>query len=128
MKIRAILLPAFLSCLMAAPRGLAQREPPKSETARFGNPTATARVFQGYIYGVIKKINTTEVVLNKTEFGDDQTFKLDSKTKYIHDGKPSSLAKLKAGDQVYIDVKKEKKTGDMVAKKVVTGIAPTQAP
>ncbi len=128
MDIWAILLSAALSCLLFASNGFAQKDPSKPDTARFGNPTATGRTLQGYIYGVVKKIGAQELVLDKTEFGDEQTFRLESKTKFIHDQKNSSLAKLKVGEQVWVDMKKDKKTGEMVAKKVVTGVAPTQAP
>ncbi len=120
----------FFCCAVATLAGSAQNEPKKAKTARFGNPTSTARVFQDYLYGVVKKIETktNELVMDKTKFGIDQTIKLEPKTKYIHDGKPSSLASLKVGDQVYVDVRKDKKTGDMVAKKVVSGVGPTELP
>ncbi len=128
MDLKAILVTVTLGCAVSAPGGLAQTEPAKPGEPRFGNPTATARTLQGYVYGIIKKIGATELVLDKTEFGDEQTFKLEPKTKYIHDRKPSSLTKLKVGDQVWVDMKKDKKTGEMVAKKVVTGVAPTEVP
>lgn len=118
-------------CLMVvAPVVRAQHEPEKGDTGRFGNPTSTARVFQDYIYGVVKKIDakSNKLVLEKTKFGIDQAFKLEPKTKYIHDGKPATLAGLKIGDQVYVDARKDKKTGEMTAKKVITGVAPTQLP
>lgn len=114
--------------VVAAPAGSAQREPKKAETARFGDPTSTARVYQDYLYGVIKKVGSTELVLDKTKFGIDQTIALERKTKFIHDGKPSSLDHLKVGDQVWVDVKKDKKTGSLVAKKVLTGVVTTSRP
>lgn len=110
------------------PALLAQREPKKAETARFGNPTGVARPFQDYLYGVIKKIDSKELVLDKTKFGIEQTVKLGPKTKYIHDGKPSTLEPLKVGDQVYVETKTDKKTGDMMATKVVTGVGATPGP
>ena len=116
-------------CLIAAlswtPGAMAQREkePAKPETARFGDQSSTARIYQTYLYGVIKQISASEMVLEKTKFGIDQAFKLEPKTKYLHDGKPAAHDRLKVGDQVWVDVKKNKKTGDMIAKKVVTGVA-----
>ena len=100
-----------------------EKEPAKPETARFGDPSSTARIYQTYLYGVIKQISASEMVLEKTKFGIDQAFKLEPKTKYLHDGKPAAHDRLKVGDQVWVDVKKNKKTGDMIAKKVVTGVA-----
>jgi len=98
----------------------------KPETARFGDPTATGRFFQDLFYGVIKSLDKSELVLEKTKFGVDQSIKLNDKTKFVHDGAPSSFDKLKVGDQVWIQVKNDKKTGDMIAKKVFTGVvAPT---
>lgn len=78
-------------------------------------------IYQDFIYGVIKAMNKDELVLTKTNAGVDQTFKLNKKTKYIHDGKNSSVESLKLGEQVWVDVKKDKKTGDFNARKVVTG-------
>ena len=125
MNFRVILLLVLLSVLAPAGAGLAQRsqQPPKPETARFGNPTSIARAYQDYLYGVIKQISSEEMVLEKTKFGIDQTLRLERKTKYIHDGKPSSLDRLKVGEQVWVEVKTEKKTGEMIARKVLTGVA-----
>jgi hypothetical protein len=123
-----MLLAILLSGAITAPAPRAQHEPPKPATARYGNPTSTARVFQDYLYGVIKKINANELVLEKTKFGVDQAFKLEPKTKYIRDDKPTSLDDLKVGDKVWVDVKKDKKTGELIAKKVVTGMAAALAP
>src|SRR5215472_5757391 len=97
-------------CAVSLPVGLAQEHespspsatPPKTDTARFGDPTGTFRTMEGYIYGVVKKIGKNELILDKTPFGDAQTFKLEPKTKYIHDGKPSKLAALKVGDEVFV--------------------------
>jgi hypothetical protein len=102
--------------------GQASKTPAKPETARFGDPTGIARKYQSYLYGVVKKIDKDEIVLEKTKFGVDTTIKLFPKTKYVSDGKPSSLGELNVGDQVYVDVKTDKKTGDMSAKKVVSGV------
>lgn len=115
---------AFLIFGFAAPAAFGQgsNAPPAPENARFGNPTAIARNIQGSIYGVIKKLGADEIVLDKTKFGVDQTIKLEKKTKYIRDGKRSAFADLKEGDPVYVDAKKDKKTGDLIAKKIVSGI------
>jgi hypothetical protein len=121
MKLHAILIPSLLGgALAAAPPG-AQREPVKAGTARYGDPTSTAQIYQGYLYGVIEKINPDEMVLSKTKYGIAQSFKFERKTKFIHDGKPSSLDHLKVGDGVWVDVKTDKKSGNLIAKKVVTG-------
>ena len=104
----------------------AQTEPAKPGEPRFGNPSSTARTLQDYVYGVIKQIDKQGLVVDKTSFGDGQKFKLDRKTKFIHDAKSSALEDLKVGDKVWIDVKVEKKTGEMTAKKVVTGVGPTE--
>ena len=127
MNSRVILLAAFLALVTVVPAGMAQRQPEKADTGRFGNPTATGRFFQDFIYGVVKKANKTELVLDKTMFGDQQVFKLEEKTKFIHNGKPSSLADLKVGEPVWLKVKKDK-AGNMVAKKVVSGVSATEAP
>lgn len=101
-------------------------EPRKPQTARFGDPTTIARQLQDLFYGVIKGLDKNEMVLEKTKFGVDQTIKLKAKTKYIHDGEASTLDRLKVGDQVWLQIKNEKKTGDMIAEKVLSGvIAPT---
>lgn len=126
MNWRTILLSLFAGFLAAGATGFAQSNQPRpAETARFGNPTGIARKYQTYLYGVIKKIDKDEIVLEKTKFGVDMTVKLLPKTKYIHDQKPNTLEQLKVGDQVYVDVKTDKKTGEMSAKKVVSGILPT---
>ena len=77
---------------------------------------------------MVKKIGANELVLDKTEFGDAQVFKLEPKTKYMHDGKPSKLADLKVGDMVFVDAKKDKKTGERIARKVVTGVGLSREP
>jgi len=129
LTLRSATLPAFLGCAISLSGVPAQQhEPPKAGTARFGDPTGTARTLQGYLYGVVKKIGANELVLDKTQFGDAQVFKLEPKTKYVHDGKPSKLADLKVGDMVFVDAKKDKKTGERTARRVVTGVNPTRAP
>ena len=104
------------------------REPGNEGNARFGDPTSIARIYQDYLYGVIKKIDKDEMVLEKTKFGIDKSIKFVRKTKFIHDGKPSALDQLKVGDKVWVQTKEEKKTGDLIAKKVVTGVMPTGNP
>ena len=121
------LISVFLISLASAIVLLAQtREPRKPENARFGNPTNTGRNFQDLYYGVVKALGKNEMVQEKTKFGVDQAIKLDAKTKFYHDENPSTFENLKTGDQVWIQVKTEKKTGEMLAKRVYTGvIAPT---
>jgi hypothetical protein len=116
---------AILGWAIGTPHGSAQTEPAKPGEPRFGNATSTGRAFQDYVYGVIKQINKEELIVDKTSFGDGQSFKLDHKTRFIHDGKSSCFEDLKIGDKVWIDVKADKKNGEMTAKKVVTGIGPT---
>jgi hypothetical protein len=127
MQSRRVALTVLSGILALAATGLGQRtEPRRPETARFGDPTSTARVFQDYFYGVIKSLDKKELVLDKTKFGIDQAIKLDSKTKYLHDEKPSSFDRLAVGDQVWVQVNTNKKTGELTAKKVLTGVvAPT---
>lgn len=124
MKLQSLLLFAILGCVAGVPNTGAQTEPAKPGEPRFGNPTSTARAFQDYIYGVIKQINKEGLIVDKTSFGDGQSFKLDRKTKFVHDGKPSTFEGLKVGDKVWIDAKVDKKTHEMTAKRVVTGNAP----
>jgi len=127
MKLHAILIPCLLgSALAAAPAG-AQEAPVKAGTARYGDPT-TGEMYKGYLYGVIEKINPSEMVLSKTKYGIAQSFKFEPKTKFIQDGKPSSLDRLKVGDGVWVDVKTDKKSGNLIAKKVVTGTGVTGGP
>jgi hypothetical protein len=112
---------AALCLVMAAPV-VAQNKPVKAGTARFGDSTGTARNYENYLYGVITSIDASGMVLTKTRIGIDQSFKFDRKTQFVHDVKQSSRENLKVGDQVWVEVHKDKKTGDLYAKKVVTGI------
>ncbi len=77
--------------------------------------------YAGYRYGVVKSISGNEIVLTKTDAGMDETFTLNRKTKFIHDGKSSSPASVKVGDKVWVDAHLDKKTGDSIARKVVSG-------
>ena len=121
MHLRTIGIAATL-CLVLAVPVMAQEKTVKVGTARYGDPTGTARKYQNLLYGVIKTIDANGMVLEKTRSGIDQSIKFARKTKFIHDVKPSSRENLKVGDQVLVDVRKDKKTGDLYAKKVVTGI------
>ena len=122
MKLSSLFIASVLGALLLAAPALGQQEPIKADTGRFGNPTSIARQYQNYEYGVIKTIDKHQMVLEKTKYGIDQTFKFDGKTKFIRDGKHSKRKDLKVGDQVWVDTHKDKKTGDLIAKKVVTGI------
>ena len=121
MSLRTIWIPAGLSLLLAVPV-MAQEKPVKAGTARYGDPTSTARKYQDLLSGVIKTVDAHGMVLEKTKAGIDQTFKFQPKTKFIRDDKPSSWQDLKVGDQVYVDAHEDKKTGDFHVKKVVSGV------
>lgn len=136
----SVILSAFLGvALLSVPAAWAQqtngndnRSSPAGPTLpnndRFGIPTGIARVYQDYLYGVVAKAGPDGLVLDKTEFGVPKTIQVNKKTKYIRNGKHSTLNQLKPGDQVYVDVKKDKKTGTMLAKKVISGIGVTGGP
>ena len=130
MTLKVIWISAALGALVVTGPAWAQtdKEPIKADTGRYGDPTSTARIYQDYLYGVIKKLAAQEMVLEKTKFGIDQTFKLDRKVKFIRDGKPSSFDRLKVGDKVWVDVKTDKKTGELIAKKVITGLEAVMGP
>ena len=121
MHLRTIWIPAAL-CLVLAVPVMAQEKIVKAETARYGDSSGTARKYQNLLYGVIKTFDLNGMVLEKTKVGIDQTLRSQPKTKFIHDDKPSSREHLKVGDQVYVEVREDKKTGDLYAKKVVAGI------
>ena len=130
---RALCFIALASALptavgLAQDSGTPSDRTPKPENARFGDPTTKGQNLRGFIYGVVKKVGKDELILDKTPFGDEQPFKLEAKTKYLRDGKSSKLADFKPGDQVFVDMKKDKKTGDMIAKKVVAGVDTPQSP
>lgn len=109
---------------------LAQRttapQPPDNE--QYGNPPGVAGQYQNYLFGVIGKITGHSIVLNKTKFGTPRAIVLDRKTKFVRNGKRSSADQLRVGEMVYVDVKTVKKTGTLLAKKVVSGIDPTGQP
>ena len=121
MNRRTIWIAATLCLVMAMP-ATAQNKPVKAGTARYGDPTSTARNYQNLLYGVIRTLDANGMVLEKTTVGIDQTLKFQPKTKFIRDDKQSSRENLKVGDRVYVDVHKDKKTGDLYAKKVLSGV------
>ncbi|MGH9352664.1 MAG: hypothetical protein ACRD2G_10965 [Terriglobia bacterium] len=102
--------------------------PEEPNNGRFGNPNIFGMNYQDYFYGVITKVEPDALVLGKTKVGIPQTVRLTKKTKYVRDGKKSTFAQLKTGEMVYIDVKTDKKTGSMTARKVVSGMDVTVAP
>ena len=85
-----------------------------------GSGTAGSN-YKDFVYGVVKALSKDEIVLTKTNAGMDQTFKFNKKTKFVHDGKSSSLESVKVGDKVWVDGSADKKTGDLIARKVVSG-------
>jgi len=121
MNLRTPGIPAIL-CLILAAAATGQEKTVKSGTARFGDPTSTARQYQDLLSGVIKTVDANGMVLEKTKAGIDQAIKFQPKTKFIHDEKPSSRQDLKVGDQVYVETRQDKKSGDLYAKRVITGI------
>lgn len=126
-KIINFLISGVLSCIVLSGMAWAQRiEGPDAPdaTTRLENAISLAGQYQNYIYGVVKKIMKGEIILDKTQFGDDQVFMLEHKTKFIDNGKSSTLAKLKPGDMVWIDAKIKKKTSEKIARKVITGVGP----
>ncbi len=128
MKLSRTMMIVMLGC---APIALAQQpgqNSPLAPHSRFGNPTSIARIYQSYIFGIVRKDEKNKLILDKTEFGNDQTFKLTKKTKFIRNDKPVKRETLKRGTMVWIDMRRDKKTGDLIARKVVTGVAPTAKP
>jgi hypothetical protein len=123
---RILTLLLAVASVAVQPGWAQQDQPQKSGTARFGDSTSVARHLQDLFYGVVKSLDNNEMVLEKTKFGVDQTIKLNEKTKYVRDGKASKFDSLKVGEQVWLQIKTDKKTGEMTAMKVFTGvIAPT---
>jgi hypothetical protein len=124
MKLQTMMMAVALgvACLATPVAAQDEKNPPKSSNVRFGDPGSTGRMYEGFLYGVIKELNQSEMVLTQTAAGPDQTIKLRKKTKFVQDGKISSLGKLKTGDKVWVDVDKRKETGELIAKKVVSGV------
>ena len=122
LKIVAPLIVAALMAVLATARSQrADDVQGAPQNGRFGDPTLTGRNLQNFIYGVIKSVESDEIVCDKTEFGDNQPFKIDKKTKYLRDGQASTPNDLKIGDKTWVKIRKEKKTGDLTALLVVTG-------
>jgi hypothetical protein len=121
-----VILAACIATLAAAPQS--DKQPIVSSTGRFGDPNSVARKYQNYLFGIVKEVNPNEVILAKTKYGVDQAFKFNKKTKFTQDGKPSTFDKLKVGEGVYIDVDTDKKTGELTAKKVVSGVEMPSTP
>ena len=120
-----VLLPLIVAALLAiSASALSQRAddvqgPPQQ--GRFGDPTLTGRNLQNFVYGVIKSVGSDEIVCDKTEFGDNQPFRIDKKTKYLRDGQASNPNALQIGDKTWVKIRKDKKSGDLTALVVVTG-------
>ncbi len=77
--------------------------------------------YADFRYGVVKSVSPSVMVLIKTASGLDETYKLNKKTKFIHDGKSGSPDTVKVGDKVWVDARQDKKTGDSIARKIVSG-------
>ena len=129
MKLRIILVGLVIGLVGFAAPSAAQRGNRGSSGGGYGplgissSGTDTAgNKYQDYLYGIVKELNKDAMVLTGTKAGTDQTFKFNKKTKFIRDGKDSSLKSLKLGDEVWVDVDEDKKTGDLVARKVITGV------
>jgi hypothetical protein len=131
MKLRNILMTiatvaACVAILAAAPQN--EKQPIVSSTGRFGDPNSVAQKYRNYLFGIVKEVNPNEVILSKTKYGVDQAFKVNKKTKFTQDGKPSTFDKVKVGEGVYIDVETDKKTGELTAKKVISGVEMPSTP
>ncbi len=116
----------FGSALTALPQEVSQpgttMAPPKLDTGRFGDPTSTARAYQHFKLGTISEVNKEELVIDNTPYGTRQWFKVTPKTKFLHDGQEVGVDQLKAGEHVFIDVKSDKKSGDLVLLTVAWGV------
>lgn len=124
---KTTLISGFLAFFLSAGAAWAQVvQSPNAPgaTSRLENAISLAGKYQNYIYGVIKKIDKDQLILDKTSFGNDQVFKLMHNTKFVHNGKRSKLADLKVGEMVWIDAKLEKKKNEKFARKVITGVGP----
>jgi hypothetical protein len=126
MKLRRIIAITALAAAglvtVSAASPQSDKQPVTSSTGRFGDPNTIARKYQDYLFGILKEVKPNELILSKTKYGVDQGFKITKKTKFTLDGKPSTIDKLKVGEGIYIDVDTDKKTGDLMAKKVVSGV------
>jgi Domain of unknown function (DUF5666) len=126
-RIANILILAFFTGVLVAGQAWGQvyqsTESPNA-AGRLENGISVGRKYQDYIYGVVEKIEKDQITLDKTRFGNGQVFKLETKTRFIDNGKRSTKANLKVGDMVWIDAKIKKKTNEKIAKKVITGVGP----
>lgn len=91
---------------------------------RLEDAISVAGKYQNYIYGVVKKIEKDQIIVDKTRFGNGQVFKLKHNTRFVDNGKRSTLSALKVGDMVWIDAKIKHKTDEKIAKKVIKGVGP----
>ena len=134
MKVHILLVASVIGLMGFAASSYAQRggrggggggaEP--LEVSSNGTGTAGSK-YQDFTYGIVKELNKDAMVLTKTQYGktqygQDPTFKFNNKTKFIHDGKDSSLDSLHLGDKVWVDAREDKKTGDLFARKVISGV------
>lgn len=126
-KVTNVLIYVFFAGTLATGKVWAQvyqsTESPGA-AGRLENAISVAGKYQNYIYGVVKKVDKDQIILDKTRFGNGQIFKLESKTRFIDNGKRSTKANLKVGDMVWVDAKIKKKTNEKIAKKVITGVGP----
>ena len=133
MKLRMILVALVIGLMGFAAPSTAQRGNRGSSGSGYSplqvpsNGANGGANYQGLLYGVVKELNKDAMVLTKTQYGKtqygtDPTFKFNKKTKFIHDGKDSSLTSLQLGDKVWVDAHEDKKTGDLIARKVITGV------
>jgi hypothetical protein len=127
-KPQLILAVFVIGCLEFAAPALAQRGKGSSsepESTPMGiqhiAPNAGSK-YADYLFGVVKEVDQDLLVLTKTKAGTDQTFRFNKKTKFIRDGKNSSFELIKVGDNVLVDADPDKKTGDLIARKVVSGV------
>jgi len=98
---------------------------PEPESTPMGiqhiSPNAGSK-YKEMVCGVVKDVSKDEVVLAKTQMGDDESFRLSKKTKFVLDGKESSLESVHTGDRVWVAFDEDKKTGEMFARKVINGV------
>jgi hypothetical protein len=81
-----------------------------------------ASKYKNLFFGTVKEVNNDGLVLTKTQAGVDQSFKFNKKTKFLVDGKEASLTSVHLGDSVWVDVDKNKRTGELIARKVMGGV------
>ena len=128
MKVQISLLALVVGLMGFAAPSVAQRgsrggseEGGSPLTVRSSGSGTAGDNLKDFRYGLLKALNKDTMVLTKTNVGVDQTFKFNNRTKFIRDGKKSSPESLKLGDQVWVDAKEDKKTGELIARKVISG-------